>query len=309
MHTGPLDASRLPSSRDHLSPAADIYTLAKTTYTLLAGESPRRFAQHPISELPVLLADKSWSDAVLRVLRKATQDRQDQRYQTVEQFWDDLYEASLPQTRPLRAVAEEIQQRRKPSEDLALTEEVLTQTAPPRAQFAPEYTQSVRVDAEAPRPRIVVPITAEERQQLQKRLRFLPVRKKKTKEPEVQSVLPAGRGKRAIVAAALILAFSGMLLATHKYVTSRWNPLSTIPSLGQTFTVGREGVTTTDVKLRPEASTTRPEIGLAELGSKVKVISENNSWYEVEILQHGRPKVDPYSADRGWLNKRYVRFD
>lgn len=309
MHTGPLDSSRLPAARDHLSPAADIYSLAKTTYTLLAGESPRRFAQHPISELPILLADKSWSDAVLRVLQKATQDRQDQRYQTVEQFWDDFYEASLPQTRPLRAVTEEIQHRRKPSEDFALTEEVLTQTAPPRAQFAPENTQSVRVDAEAPRPRIVVPISAEERQQLQKRLRFLPVRKRKPKEPEFQSMLPAGRGKRAIVAAALILAFSGMLLATHKYVTSRWNPLSTIPSLGQTFTVGREGVTTTDVKLRPEASTARPEIGLAELGSKVKVISENNSWYEVEILQHGRPKVDPYSSDRGWLNKRYVRFD
>ena len=309
MHTGPLDMSSLNSSRDHLSPAADIYSLAKTTYTLLAGESPRRFAQHPISELPILLADKSWADAVVRVLRKATQERPDQRYQTVEQFWDDLYEASLPQTRPLRAITEEAESRRKPSEDLALTEEVLTQTAPPRAQFAPESTKSARVETDAPRPRIVVPITAEERQQLQRRLRFLPVRKRKPKPSELQSILPAGRGKRAIVAAALILAFSGMLLATHKYVTSRWNPLSTIPGIGQTFTVGREGVTTTDVKLRPEASTTRPEIGLAELGSKVKVISENSSWYEVQILEHGRPKVDPYSADRGWLNKRYVKFD
>jgi len=105
------------------------------------------------------------------------------------------------------------------------------------------------------------------------------------------------------------LAFSGMLHATHKYVTTHWNPLSTIPQIGQTFTVGREGVTTTDVKLRPEASTTKPEIGLAELGSKVKVISENNNWCEVQVLEHGRPKSDPYSSDRGWLNKRFVKFD
>ena len=309
MHTGQLDISSLASSRDHLTPAADIYSLAKTTYTLLAGESPRRFAQHTISELPSLIVDKPWAEPVLRVLKKATHDRPDQRYQTVEQFWDDLYEASLPQTLPLRAIIEDAEPRRKPSEDLAVAEEVLTETAPPRAQFTPETSQAVRVDTEAPRPRIVVPITAEERQQLQRRLRLIPVRKRKPKESESQSMLPAGRGKRAIVAAALILAFSGMLLATHKYVTSRWNPLSTIPRIGQTFTVGREGVTTTDVKLRPEASTTRPEIGLAELGSKVKVISEDNNWYEVQVIEHGRPKADPYSSDRGWLNKRYVRFD
>ena len=111
------------------------------------------------------------------------------------------------------------------------------------------------------------------------------------------------------MAAGLILAFSGMLLATHKYVTSRWNPLTTIPGVGETITIGREGVTTTDVKLRPEASTARAEIGLAELGSKVRVLSENNNWYEVQVIEHGRPKIDPYSSDRGWLNKRYVKFD
>ena len=85
--------------------------------------------------------------------------------------------------------------------------------------------------------------------------------------------------------------------------------MATVPQLSDTFVVGREGVTTTDVKLRPEANASKPEIGLAENGSKVKVLSVNNNWFEVEIIQHGRPKVDPYSSDRGWLNKRYVEFD
>ena len=310
VHTGQLDLAAIASSRDHLTPAADIYSLAKTTYTLLAGESPRRFAQHTIDQLPQHISQQPWADAVLRVLRKATQDRPDQRYQTVEQFWDDLYEASLPATIPLPALSEVGERRRRPSEDFA-AQEVLTEAAPPRAQFSPETNSSARLETQAQqRPRIVVPITAEERHQLQKRLRFLFRRKQaKPKEQVLESVLPASRGKRALVALGLILAFSGMLLATHKYVTTHWNPLSTIPQIGQTFTVGREGVTTTDVKLRPEASTTKPEIGLAELGSKVKVISENNNWCEVQVLEHGRPKSDPYSSDRGWLNKRFVKFD
>ena len=314
MHTGQLDFAAIVSSREHLTPAADIYSLAKTTYTLLAGESPRRFAQHQITELPTPIASQPWAGPVLRVLAKATQDRPDQRYQTVEAFWDDLSEASLPQTLPLQAPAVEMESRRKPSEDLVVEDERFTEPAPPRAQFAsPALVESLESDLDLQkRPRIVVPITAEEKQQLKRRGKLFPRRKVAAAESDLarqEPVLPASRGKRAVVAMALILAFSGMLLATHKYVTSRWNPLASIPRVRETFVVGREGVTTTDVKLRPEAGTARPEIGLAELGSKVRVLNVNNNWYEVEVIQHGRPKVDPYSADRGWLNKRYVEFD
>ena len=310
VHTGPLDINSIASSRDHLTPAADIYSLAKTTYTLLAGESPRRFAQHQIGEWSPFVAGKPWADAVLRVLIKATQDRPDERYQTVEQFWDDLYEASLPQTIPLPALADAVESKRKPSEDLIVSQEVLTQTAPPRAQFAASTSNDAKVDSESkPRPRIVVPITAEERQRLRRRVTLLPRLRTKEKDEQLVPVLPASRGRRALVAVGLILAFSGMLLATHKYVTSHWNPLATIPQIGQTLTVGREGVTTTDVKLRADASTAKPEIGLVERDSKVKVISENNNWYEVQVLQHGRAKVDPFTSDRGWINKKFVKFE
>ena len=70
-----------------------------------------------------------------------------------------------------------------------------------------------------------------------------------------------------------------------------------------------EGVTTTDVNLRPGASVANGPIGLAESGSKVKVLSADNNWVEVQIVEHARPKTDPYSSDRGWVNKRYVKFD
>jgi hypothetical protein len=123
-------------------------------------------------------------------------------------------------------------------------------------------------------------------------------------------VLPSGKKRRALVALGLILAFSGMLLATHKYVTTRWNPLAPAAQNVDPVVIGRQGVTTTDVNLRPVASSANNQpIGLAESGSKVKVLSVDNTWYEVQVVEHGRPKSDPFSSDRGWIRKNYVKFD
>jgi serine/threonine protein kinase len=314
MQTGPLDTGRLRLPHDHLTPAADIYSLAKTTYTMLAGESPRRFAQHAITELPLHIREEFWSRPVLRVLEKATQNRPEARYQTVEEFWDDIADASLPPTRPLQMVTPELQQmRRKPSADLSVEpEEEFTEAAPPRPHFdVPRRPVLTDLDSQK-RPRIVVPIslgveTRRQREmQTRQEARFEPERRFETVGPPSVSVLPASRKRRALVALGLILAFSGMLLATHKYVTTRWNPLSSI----QNVEIGRQGVTTTDVNLRPIASSANnAPIGLAESGSKVKVLNADTNWYEVQILEHARPKTDPYSSDRGWIRKIYVKFD
>jgi hypothetical protein len=120
----------------------------------------------------------------------------------------------------------------------------------------------------------------------------------------------ATQRKRAyIVAAVLIAAFSIMLLATHKYVTSHWNPFVDLPAMSDLFVIGREGVTTTDVNLRSDASAVNPPVGVAENGSRVKILATAENWYEVRVLQHGRPKANPFTSDRGWINKRFVKFD
>jgi serine/threonine protein kinase len=309
MHTGQLDMAGLRVRHTHLTPAADIYSLAKTTYTLLAGESPRRFAQHALTELPSHLSDEPWARAVLRVLEKATQNRPEDRYQTVEAFWDDIADATLPQTLPLKMVSPEMQLvRRKPSEDLSVQpQEEFTEAAPPRAHF--EVPRPVLSDIDTQkRPRIVVPINLEARWQMGQELEPNEYRQESVRPP-VETLLPASRKRRALVALGLILAFSGMLLATHKYVTTRWNPLTPVAQNVEPVAIGREGVTITDVNLRPVANAANVPIGLAESGSKVKVLSADSNWYEVQVVEHGRPKTDPYSSDRGWINKRYVKFD
>ncbi len=322
MQTGQLDTTGLRTPpRDYLTPAADIYSLAKTTYTLLAGESPRRFAQHAITDLPESVKQTFWANPVLRVLEKATQSRPEDRFQTVEEFWDEIADAALPPTRPLQMVTgAAAEMRRKPSEELSIEPEDFTEAAPPRPHFAvPDPRGAALADNDSiRRPRIVVPISAEARRQMELRARqeiqaeqnMLNVRQQR--KETANSVLPPSRTRRALVAAGLILAFSGMLLATHKYVTTRWNPLASIPGTSDIIVVGREGVTTTDLNLRPAASSTGNQpIGLAESGSKVRVLSANsdNNWVEVMVVQHARPKSDPYSSDRGWVNKRYIKFD
>jgi len=311
MQTGQLDTGGLRLPHDHLTPAADIYSLAKTTYTLLAGESPRRFAQHALTELPPHVSEAPWARSVLRVLERATQNRPEARYQTVEEFWDDIADASLPPTRPLMMVPADTQQRRKPSEDLSVQpEEEFTEAAPPRPHFEVPY-RDTSIDT-IKRPRIVVPISAEARRQME--LRAHPELQSQVRRPDrirqsVDLVLPVSKKRRALVAAGLVLAFSGMLLATHKYVTTRWNPLAPITQTVEPVIIGRQGVTTTDVNLRSAANISNAPIGLAESGSKVKVLSADNNWFEVQVVEHARPKIEPYSSDRGWVNKRYVKFD
>jgi len=304
MQTGQLDTGGLRLPHVQLSPSADIYSLAKTTYALLAGESPRRFAQHALTDLPLHIREASWAHSVLRVLEKATQSRPEERYQTVEEFWDDLADASLPPTRPLQMVpATVVQTRRKPSADLSIEPEDFTEAAPPRPQFSvPDQRPVAELDT-GKRPRIVVPISLEAERARQE------LEAQKERLAQRTSVLPASRTRRALVALGLILAFTGMLLATHKYVTTRWNPLGAIQRAAEPQIIGRQGITTTDVNLRPGANATNVPIGLAESGSKVKVLSIDNNWYEIQIVEHGRPKIDPYSSDRGWINKRFVEFD
>ena len=317
MQTGQLDTTGLLRGHVQLTPAADIYSLAKTTYTLLAGESPRPYAQHPITDLPLHLREAAWGRAVLRVLERATQTHAERRYRTVEEFWDELADASLPPTRPLQMVPANVQElRRKPSADLSVEpDEDFTEAAPPRPQFdVPDARHSVITDLDTgKRPRIVVPIDVELERQREQRARE-ELNQQRARGPlknsiPPSSVLPVSRKRRALVALGLILAFSGMLLATHKYVTTRWNPLAGIQRAVEPPVIGRQGVTTTDVNLRPIASATNGPIGLAESGSKVKVLAAENNWYEVQVMEHGRPKSDPYSSDRGWVNKRFVKFD
>ncbi len=73
-----------------LTAAADIYSLAKSFYTVICGRAPNEFVRRPITALPFPIKARSCASALLTVLRRATADEVDERYATVIEFWSDL---------------------------------------------------------------------------------------------------------------------------------------------------------------------------------------------------------------------------
>ncbi|HYN84407.1 MAG TPA: serine/threonine-protein kinase, partial [Pyrinomonadaceae bacterium] len=95
IQTGQLDTASLAArNASQLTPAADVYSLAKTAYMLLTGEAPRRFSQRPVTEFPTPPAHEGWAAPVLRVLERATQTNPSARYQSVGEFWNELRRAA-----------------------------------------------------------------------------------------------------------------------------------------------------------------------------------------------------------------------
>jgi serine/threonine protein kinase len=307
LQTSQLGTASLSSER--LTPAADIYSLAKTTYTLICGTSPRRFAHEPITELPPHVADCSWAAAVLHVLERATETRPNQRYQTVQEFWDEISAAA-------GAEPEEMHVSQAPvsvTSDLTAPPSLVTVAAPPKPRF--ETSKELRQEqlVNGARPRIVVPIAgsydsaAIAATQPPGRVTVaVPSASKNVVAPDVQR--KSSRMRALIVSLILILAFAGMLLATRNYIRNRWARQTTTE---QNTLVGREAVTTTDLNLRAGPSSATDRVGLAESGSRVKVLTlgTNVNWCEIQVTQHGRAKSDPTSLDRGWVNKQFLKFD
>jgi serine/threonine protein kinase len=305
------------SSQLQLTPSADIYSLAKTAYTLICGSAPRAFAHDPITDLPAPISFEPWAPSIVRVLERATQTRPSDRYQEVQEFWSELSEAALPATQPLI-----YGQRRPVSSDLSIEAEAVTAAAPPKPRFETSHElQRHQVAGNgAVRPKIVVPIA--DRTPLTSAQPFAvleqprrTVARKGLSQVKANAAGIASRPRKRrrdfLVGLILVLCFAGLLLATGAYVRTLIRRQTSTAATTTTSIVGQQATTTTDLNLRDGPSASNDQIGLAESGSRVRVlsVSSTSNWCEVQVLQHARPKDDPASADRGWVNRRFLKFD
>ena len=328
LHTAQLELGTSSLTGPHLTPAADIYSLAKTTYTLLAGEPPRRFAHRPITSLPDSIASQSWAPSMLHVLERATRDTPSERYQTVTAFMEELRDAMRPPTTIIQQPSEVFRQDGS-SDRLTAVAPMAVVEAPARPRFD-SITGVEKIatngNGAGAHPRIVVQVGMQNaamppaplvpNQHASEILAAMSDRPAAKKQPQATSnEWASSRGMRFLVAFILILAFAGMLWATHNYFRGRipfWGsrPSSTSPGGTPNTDIGREVFTTTDVYLRPDPGTSNSPIGLAESGSRVRVLNANNNWYEVQILEHGRnPDNGNLNGERGWVNKRFLKLD
>jgi serine/threonine protein kinase len=75
---------------DSLTVSADIYSLAKSFYTVVCGRAPSPYICDPITSLTEDLMRKAWGRPLTEILCRATDDDPAKRHATVVEFWNDL---------------------------------------------------------------------------------------------------------------------------------------------------------------------------------------------------------------------------
>jgi serine/threonine protein kinase len=349
LQTGPLDPHISSAPARVLTPAADVYSLAKTAYMLLTGEAPRKFSQKPITELPAHVASLPWAAFVLRVLRRATETDARKRYQTVGEFWSELSDALMPKTQLLSQLPPEETRQLTPPARGRVTMELPPEPLP--ARFDEQARASRQAAQAGERPRIVVPVREAERPApprpapappQQPRPQQQPAAKQQPQQQLQQAarapqqagdgrVRPAARAevwrreeaappssffrdhaRPWIVAALLLAGFVVLLLGVHYSVRTRQTASQGAPQRGGAQqqqgarpAASEERITTTNVNLR--AGPRGAKIGEVESGSRVRVLSSDGGWVEIEIVQRGYPRRDEGGPVRGWIDGAYLR--
>lgn len=271
-----------------LTPAADIYSLAKTVYMLVTGESPRAFANEPITSLPEAVQNARWADRLLRVLGKATFSDPRRRHQTVEEFWNDL--AAIRETDAEEA--ETVISRAAPQ---AHVFRGYTPVVPDKPHFDTEPDVPVRLtsvlakpDAPAIRQGTVAGSLPSRKPRV---VKYDPTKKRR-------------RLRRIAVFAVLLVLFTGVLYGTASYMRGR----GVLPEFRNPFRT-QTATANTDIYLRPGPSTENDPIGLVTKNSKVRIVNSQNNWYQVDVIEQGRVRNTAVTATRGWLSGKYLDLD
>lgn len=90
LYSPPEHHPNLDGTQEMLTPAADVYSLAKTIYTAMTGRAPNEFRRKPISSLPPELEAEPWGARLLAALRRATAHKVGERYASTNEFWRDF---------------------------------------------------------------------------------------------------------------------------------------------------------------------------------------------------------------------------
>ncbi len=284
-----------------LTPAADIYSLAKSAYVLITCESPRFFTNNPITELPFDMRQKPWASELVKVLNKATQNDPNDRHQNVTEFWQDLSHIKL------LAEAEDGENLREVSERLhTVPQPHISKGYNPLAPQLPRFSTSkdFKVNPNLSNPnRLPLVVKLENSNQIPNRqppvIEYEPVQEQEiVVQPKRQWNFP----RRFAVFAIFIGLFAGILYGTHNYLRGR----GILPAIQNPFGQQQFGTANGDVYLRSTPNTDNPAIGVVTKDSRLKIVGASDNWYEVDIIEQGNPQNAPDFAKHGWVSGKYV---
>ena len=315
----PLAEENGHARADQLTPSADVYSLAKSIYTLLTCEAPRFYANQPITDLPLTSRDEEWADELKRVLLRATDNDPASRHQSVEELWADLEGVrrisadgevttqvrtklhALPQAHVARGYSPVAPQKPKfdTSRDLRKRHPLIASRAAAAGSFQPA---------------VVVPEPIHE-----------PMQRVEDHWPHAEPPVDTNtNGKAAtvdhveikpkknrwflktLVTIGIFFAILGGLIYGAVYYVTNHPLYQEITSI---FGEAKTGRANTDINLRPGPNSNNEPIGVVTKNSRLRIVKTQNNWYQVDVLEQGRDRGTPLSTTRGWLNGRYVDLD
>ncbi|MFN0141163.1 MAG: protein kinase domain-containing protein [Pyrinomonadaceae bacterium] len=294
-----------------LTPAADIYSLAKTVYSLMTGETPRAFANEPIGSLPESVSGEDWANELLTVLARATNKEPSLRPQTVDEFWNDLAAvrsiiaegefmtvlkaAVAPQPHVARGYSP-IAPTQPSFQGVRVQQPVYTRPAytPPTQGVTAPSVGSLNVSKSYAAP-----------QNLPNQPPISPyIDRKMSAVNTTTAVKPKKRRtfRRLATFAVFSVIFVGALYGTASYMRGK----GIIPNITSPFAQTKTAVANTDIYLRPAPNTDNDPIGLVTKNSKVRIVNSRDNWYQVDVVEQGRVRPNATNATRGWLNGKYI---
>ena len=290
-----------------LTPAADIYSLAKTVYTMLTRETPRAFAHNQITELPEACRKEKWADELLRVLKKATHEDPRERHQSAEDFWADLA--------AVRQIAADGEVSKLVTAEFAAPQAHISKGYSPKAPERPSFDEIAGVPSAVPPTANTARVTALKENGGppaidDNRFQPPPVRQiDEVRPPQIiverpsESAVRSRHFRRAAVFLVSAVLFVGILYGTASYMRGR----GVLPEVRNPFKQ-QTAVANTDIYLRPAPNTDNEPIGLVTKNSKVRIVKSQNNWYQVDVIEQGRIRPNQPTTPRGWLNGSYLEL-
>ena len=281
-----------------LTPAADIYSLAKSAYVLITSESPRFFANQPITELPFAVREEDWAPDLLEILNKATKTNPLERYQNINDFWADLSKLER-----FNDKSETTAILNRNSSDVPKSQ--VSKGYSPLAPQRPEFNTSRDFKIKSRENLLKDPSLVIRLGDSAPNIIPAPMPQPEITEDSAPQILldppPSQRksnGMRRFAFLAIFLViFAGSLFATYNYLRGR----SIFSGYSNSVFDSADAVALTDINLRPEPNLNNERIGIVTKNSRLKIIGSQDNWYQVDIIEHGGQKRSDW-AERGWIS-------
>jgi serine/threonine protein kinase len=313
-------------SRGHvgrLTAAADIYSLAKSFYTVIGGRTPSQFIRRPITSLPDTINHQPWAESLLPVLRRATAEAPQDRYATVVEFWSELANVATKTQHASGFAAVEDEATRVRVKDAPKEVKVKLEVAPTNLPTRPEQPEFASLLTNSPanlptstpvaeKRKIVVdfdvPKPAQESVgKTQPPPRPLTPPRSKLPAPESNVPLESFMAPmwRRVAVALLAVLFLATLVSVYRYAREKraTSAATNTPasSTGKIFGEQLE-VLALDLYVRSGPGPGFDKLGAITRGSKHKVLSKAaNGWIQIEVSDWS-PNYEHSTQKQGWIN-------